>query len=358
MGSTFESRMDEYTQSKVIVQTQMLRSKLSYFRMLLACATLNEEQRFALHQFATELQTTMDVVLARNAAYDEALAYAQASSRAPSEDDITNIPLDSLASPASTSSWDGTLSFSSESGAESATFSGEAAPFDFVAPSFAPLPPSAIPQVFQDSMCSTGSAMPTFNQNVLRSPINLSSMQAGSSHVHLSPQAQVPTSLCQTASSAETDDLSSAHFTLHGLWPHGNLEWASPPCHSASDHGTTLAFASPASQIASWSDMYSPGNAYGHTLPSVADMGLSSLYNPEIPSSIHQVQYADDGTMRTLPGTDTAGTALYAGHLPELCEPQAPATDGIARLQTDLYNVGSPLSQSWSSNMSECSIVV
>lgn len=240
---------------------------------------------------------------------------------------------------------DGDLSLSSEYNAEPVTFSGETAPFDFVAPSFAPPALYTNPQAYQGSTYPNETAIPPYDQDMLRSPINLSSMPAGPSHVQLSAQAHVSTSIYETASNSEISIQSSTQFTLHNFSPHGNLQWTNPPpCHSgASDRG-----------VVPWSrDVYPPVTSYEHTLCSVAATGLSSLYNPDIPSSVHQVQYANDGMIpRTFRDTETASTTLYAGQWSQMREPQAQIPDDIARLQ---YNVGPP--SDWSSSMSECSCV-
>ena len=340
----------------------MLRSKLAYFRNLLAFATLNEEQRISLQQFATELQTTMNMVMARGAAFNEAAADAATfSPRSLSEDDITNIPLASLASPASTSSWDGSLSVSSEYSAEPAAFLDEAASFDFIASSFGSPVLPASSQASQGSV-HDDAVMPAFDQNVLFSPDDFLSMQAGpSSDVHASPEAHVPNAFAETADNTEFD-FALNDGLLHELWPHGNIQWANPPLGSPPESNTMQSFASPPSQMSPWGDGFaSPRQSQDCTLPSLASMGLlsPSLYGSEVGARAS----AYDGTTRTMPSEPAAELADV--HATGWQEPQGLGThmsEAVTRLHTMEYNVEFPLcepeSTSWSSNMSECSVIV
>ena len=299
----------------------------------------------------------MDVVTARGTAYNEAAAY---SPRSPSEDDITNIPLESLASPASTSSLDGSLSTSSEYGAEPAAFPDQAAPFDFVASSFVPPALSANSQASQECVHDPA-AVPTFYHNALPSPSGFLSMQAGPSDGYVPTQAHVPNVMGEATNNGDFG-LSSHDGLLHELWPHGNIEWANPPLGSPSESNTTQSFASPAPQMQPWDGDLPPlRHPQDCTLPSLASMGLlePSFYGSEIGQQTSA--YEPEGAPRTML-SDAGPTAI------EWREPhglQSRMFEAMTRLQAVPCTVELPSCQpepecetSWSSEMSECSVVV
>ncbi|KZT65296.1 hypothetical protein DAEQUDRAFT_731559 [Daedalea quercina L-15889] len=302
-----QARLEEYTSWKLMTQIQVLQPKLTYFRMVLSCANLNPEQRRALQQFAADLRTTMDLVEAKN----EDGSAASSHPHSPSEEDITNMSITPFASPTDGSSWEGSLSLPSDYSAKGALYSGGVAQLAGHNPSaFTPSASIASQEASQQSM-----AVPTFDAEAMYSLNEYSMQQAGSSYSYAPPQQQVP------STAGDVNERAVAGF----VQPQDAILYPTHAGWTNASHGgpSSTMVTYPSSQASTWdNDLHIPGSF------------------------------------------DGCNDALVNAVFSSVCDDRSPVSasseGGIRRLRFNPAAIlrGSRSPCSWSSNMSECSVIV
>ncbi|KAH9833324.1 uncharacterized protein C8Q71DRAFT_775057 [Rhodofomes roseus] len=342
------SHLDEWTEAMVIVQIKLIRSKLAYFRMLLDQATLDTEQRTALQEFASELRATMEALEAKSLTGGDIASAQGVWPGSPSEEDITEMSFDS--SSAGGSSSDVSLSLPPDFDVE-ALLSGGATRLDgsYVPSSYE----SSLSSQLEDALRNPATA-PMFDVGASYPPQQPLQAQVGSTSYSYT-LSQVQVSVSSSVYNVRSDSDSSSYAPQAIPWYMDYSQWTNVPHDDSSSECNTAATFSSASP---WdTEFHMPGdfNDYNQHQQdfnsTVASNGSLPLY--DVQSTASSMSFASDGaTAAQFPHVDS--TAQVPGWY-QAREFQYAMGDGRL-LAVHGMDPSSP--HSWSSNMSECSIVL